>query len=168
MQIDLGPFRKALSSLARGIACAEAAFLDEELRDAVIQRFEFTYRYEIARKSLRLVLVEAAASAGTTAPAPFSPQAASSVASSSAVARKAAPKAEKQSPLRRNFDRLVRRIGELRESSAAKTEVGEAILAYWANGFAPILASRFPKDCKMAPTFPQIISCTNPARERAI
>lgn len=59
MQIDLGSLRKALSALERGIDRAEVAPLDEELWDAVIQRFEFTY--ELAWKSLRRVLADKAA-----------------------------------------------------------------------------------------------------------
>ena len=42
MQIDLGSFRKVLAALERCVARAEVAPLDEEPRDSVIQRFEFT------------------------------------------------------------------------------------------------------------------------------
>jgi hypothetical protein len=48
--IDISSFRKAIHSLERGLARAEMAPLDEELRDRAIQRFEYTY--ELAWKSL--------------------------------------------------------------------------------------------------------------------
>ena len=54
MQIDLGNFRKALDSLAKGLARSESNLGDELLRDGVIQRFE--YSYELAWKSLKRVL----------------------------------------------------------------------------------------------------------------
>jgi nucleotidyltransferase substrate binding protein (TIGR01987 family) len=60
MRIDLSSFAKALASLDRGIARSQGSVGDEELRDAVIQRFEFSY--ELAWKSLRRVLVEEAPS----------------------------------------------------------------------------------------------------------
>jgi nucleotidyltransferase substrate binding protein (TIGR01987 family) len=56
MPLDLTSFEKALVSLARAIARSEQAPADEELRDAVIQRFEFTY--ELAWKSLKRRLEE--------------------------------------------------------------------------------------------------------------
>lgn len=52
--IDLSSFRKAIHSLERGLARAEMAPLDEELRDGAIQRFEYTY--ELAWKSLKRIL----------------------------------------------------------------------------------------------------------------
>ena len=61
MTIDLSSFEKALASLDRGMARSLANPEDEELRDAVIQRFE--YSYELAWKSLRRVLISEAASA---------------------------------------------------------------------------------------------------------
>ena len=60
MMIDLSSFRKALDSLDRGLARAEAIPGEEELRDGAIQRFE--YSYELAWKSLRRVLEAEAAS----------------------------------------------------------------------------------------------------------
>lgn len=51
MTLDLAPLEKALDSLGRGIARAQSAPADEELRDAVIQRFEFTY--ELCWKMLK-------------------------------------------------------------------------------------------------------------------
>lgn len=49
--LDLSSFQKALASLGRAIARSEQAPADEELRDAVIQRFEFTF--ELAWKTLK-------------------------------------------------------------------------------------------------------------------
>ncbi len=43
MLLDLSSFQKALASLDRAAVRAQAAAGDEELRDAVIQRFEYTY-----------------------------------------------------------------------------------------------------------------------------
>jgi len=58
--IDLSSFEKAVNTLDRAIVRAREAPRDEELRDAVIQRFEYTH--ELAWKSLERVLEEAAAS----------------------------------------------------------------------------------------------------------
>ena len=41
--LDLTSLRRALASLDRGCVRSQAAPEDEELRDAVIQRFEFSY-----------------------------------------------------------------------------------------------------------------------------
>lgn len=41
--LDITPLEKALDSLERGLARATRAPDDEELRDACIQRFEFTF-----------------------------------------------------------------------------------------------------------------------------
>ena len=43
MNLDFTPLEKALITLKRGIDRAIAAPNDEELRDAVIQRFEYSY-----------------------------------------------------------------------------------------------------------------------------
>lgn len=51
MSLDLSPFIKALTSLERALARSAGAPEDEELRDACIQRFEFTY--ELAWKMLK-------------------------------------------------------------------------------------------------------------------
>ncbi len=53
-EIDLGPLEKALSRLSFGIERATDNPDDEELRDAVIQRFE--YSFELSWKMLRRVL----------------------------------------------------------------------------------------------------------------
>jgi nucleotidyltransferase substrate binding protein (TIGR01987 family) len=60
MAIDLSAFRAALASLDRGLARAESDRGDEEVRDGVIQRFE--YSYELAWKSLKRILEAEAAS----------------------------------------------------------------------------------------------------------
>lgn len=51
MRLDLTSVEKALASLQRAIARSKEAPDDEELRDAVIQRFEFTF--ELAWKTLK-------------------------------------------------------------------------------------------------------------------
>lgn len=51
MVLDLSSFHKALASLGRAVARSQQAPDDEELRDAVIQRFEFTF--ELAWKMLK-------------------------------------------------------------------------------------------------------------------
>lgn len=51
MKLDLGSFEKALASLERAIRRSSAEVNDEELRDAVIQRFEYTY--ELSWKMLK-------------------------------------------------------------------------------------------------------------------
>jgi len=56
MKLDLTPFEKALVSLQKGMARLASAPDDEEVRDACIQRFEFTY--ELAWKMLRRRLKE--------------------------------------------------------------------------------------------------------------
>ncbi len=49
--LDLSPLQKALAALDRGLVRWTAAPQDEELRDACIQRFEFTF--ELSWKMLR-------------------------------------------------------------------------------------------------------------------
>lgn len=51
MKLDLSSFEKALNSLARAIARSQEAPGDDELRDSVIQRFEYTY--ELSWKMLK-------------------------------------------------------------------------------------------------------------------
>lgn len=51
MKLDLSSLKRALASLERGIVRSVAAAADEELRDAVIQRFE--YCYELSWKMLK-------------------------------------------------------------------------------------------------------------------
>jgi nucleotidyltransferase substrate binding protein (TIGR01987 family) len=51
MRLDLTSVYKALASLARAVVRSRNAPEDEELRDAVIQRFDFTF--ELAWKTLK-------------------------------------------------------------------------------------------------------------------
>jgi nucleotidyltransferase substrate binding protein (TIGR01987 family) len=51
MKLDFSPLQKALNSLNRAIVRSQQAPDDEELRDAVIQRFEYTY--ELSWKMLK-------------------------------------------------------------------------------------------------------------------
>jgi len=51
MNLDFSALEKAVSSLERGVERASSALGDEELRDAVIQRFEYTY--ELCWKMLK-------------------------------------------------------------------------------------------------------------------
>lgn len=51
MKLDLSSFNKALKSLKRAILRSQEETGDEELRDAVIQRFEYTY--EISWKMIK-------------------------------------------------------------------------------------------------------------------
>lgn len=51
MPLDLTSFEKALRSLERAVVRSQKAPQDEELRDAVIQRFE--YSYEISWKMMK-------------------------------------------------------------------------------------------------------------------
>lgn len=51
MKLDLSSFDKALKSLERSLLRSQKDVLDEELRDAVIQRFEYTY--EISWKMMK-------------------------------------------------------------------------------------------------------------------
>ena len=54
MLLDLSSFNSALSSLERALLRAQGLPADEELRDACIQRFE--YSFELAWKMLKLRL----------------------------------------------------------------------------------------------------------------
>lgn len=56
MSLDLSPLEKALASLNRALVRALAAPGDEELRDACIQRFEYTF--ELCWKMLKRQLEE--------------------------------------------------------------------------------------------------------------
>ena len=51
MSLDLSSLKKAVASLERAIVRARPVPADEELRDAVIQRFEYTF--ELAWKMLK-------------------------------------------------------------------------------------------------------------------
>lgn len=60
MALDLSSFGKALNNLNRALVRAAAAPEDEELRDACIQRFEYTF--ELCWKTLKRQLEEEVAS----------------------------------------------------------------------------------------------------------
>ena len=62
MQLDLSSWKRALDSLERGIARSVAAPADDELRDAVIQRFEYCYElsWKMLKRHLEQVIPDAA------------------------------------------------------------------------------------------------------------
>ena len=62
MALDTTSFAKAVERLQEGLARHRAEPLDEQLRDGLIQRFEFTY--ELSHKTLRRYLRETTASPG--------------------------------------------------------------------------------------------------------
>jgi len=63
MQLDLTSWKRALASLERAIRRSTASPKDEELRDAVIQRFE--YSYELSWKMLKRHLEQVVADPGS-------------------------------------------------------------------------------------------------------
>jgi nucleotidyltransferase substrate binding protein (TIGR01987 family) len=60
MAVDLIPLGNALARLREGLARHQREPGDEQLRDGLIQRFEFTY--ELSHRTLRRFLKESAAS----------------------------------------------------------------------------------------------------------
>jgi nucleotidyltransferase substrate binding protein (TIGR01987 family) len=60
MPLDSTPLRNAVQRLREGLARHQAEPTDEQLRDGLIQRFEFTY--ELSHRLLRRYLTEIAAS----------------------------------------------------------------------------------------------------------
>lgn len=58
MELDLTPLRSALTKLNEGLARYESDTSDEQIRDGLIQRFEFTY--ELAHKMLKRYLRDTA------------------------------------------------------------------------------------------------------------
>jgi len=56
MRLDFTSLEKALASLSRAIQRSQAVRQDEELRDAVIQRFEYTYElcWKMLKRQLEL------------------------------------------------------------------------------------------------------------------
>ena len=60
MNLDFSALEKAVASLERGVNRSSLAVEDEELRDAVIQRFEYTY--ELCWKMLKRQIEAEAAS----------------------------------------------------------------------------------------------------------
>jgi nucleotidyltransferase substrate binding protein (TIGR01987 family) len=61
MALDFQPLTKALASLDKALVRAKAAVADEELRDACIQRFEFSF--ELCWKMIKRTLVHGGESA---------------------------------------------------------------------------------------------------------
>lgn len=59
ISLDLGPFNNAIARLAEGIARYDQDTSDTQIRDGLIQRFEFTY--EISHKMLKRYLEMASA-----------------------------------------------------------------------------------------------------------
>lgn len=59
MKIDLSPLERAIARLAEGLERWRAAPEDDQLRDGLIQRFEFTY--ELCHRMLRRYLESVAA-----------------------------------------------------------------------------------------------------------
>jgi nucleotidyltransferase substrate binding protein (TIGR01987 family) len=58
MPLDFSPLEKAINSLNRALVRAVAALGDEELRDACIQRFEYTFElcWKMLKRQLELEL----------------------------------------------------------------------------------------------------------------
>ncbi len=54
MTLDISPFEKAIVRLSEGLARYELDVTDEQIRDGLIQRFEFTY--ELSHKMLKRFL----------------------------------------------------------------------------------------------------------------
>lgn len=59
MPLDFTPLANAVARLREGLGRHQAAPADEQLRDGLIQRFEFTY--DLAHKMIRRALEKAAA-----------------------------------------------------------------------------------------------------------
>jgi len=59
MALDFTPFANAVARLGEGLARYHSDVADSQIRDGLIQRFEFTY--DLAHKMLRRVLEAAAA-----------------------------------------------------------------------------------------------------------
>jgi len=61
MTLNIAPLANAVTRLREGLERCRAAPQDEQLRDGLIQRFEFTY--ELSHKMLRRYLAEISSSA---------------------------------------------------------------------------------------------------------
>ena len=64
MSVDLSPLNKAIERLHEGLARHLSEPEDAQLRDGLIQRFEFTF--DLAHKTLRRVIEERSAGDGQT------------------------------------------------------------------------------------------------------
>jgi nucleotidyltransferase substrate binding protein (TIGR01987 family) len=69
MPLDAIPLRNAVQRLREGLARHQAEPSDEQLRDGLIQRFEFTYG--LSHRMLRRFLMQAAASPDAVVQMPF-------------------------------------------------------------------------------------------------
>src|SRR6266478_4385219 len=69
MKLDITSFGNAVRRLREGLARYERDPTDEQIRDGLIQRFEFTY--ELSHKMLRRYLKETAASPDEIERMPF-------------------------------------------------------------------------------------------------
>ena len=69
MPFDATPLRNAVQRLREGLARHQAEPTDEQLRDGLIQRFEFTY--ELSHRILRRYLAETAGSPDDVTQMPF-------------------------------------------------------------------------------------------------
>ncbi len=69
MTIDISAFEKAISRLTEGLARYEQDIADEQIRDGLIRRFEFTY--ELSHKMLKRYLESETPSPGMYDSMPF-------------------------------------------------------------------------------------------------
>lgn len=69
MTLDISTLSSAVDRLAEGLARYELDTTDDQIRDGLIQRFEFTY--ELCHKMLKRYLMAASPSPDTIEPLPF-------------------------------------------------------------------------------------------------
>ncbi len=69
MKLDITPLVKAVSKLEEGYARYQSDISDEQIRDGLIQRFEFTY--ELSHKMLKRYIESVSASPAEYDNAPF-------------------------------------------------------------------------------------------------
>lgn len=69
MTLDLAPLHKMIARLEEGLLRYQLDVSDTQIRDGLVQRFEFTY--EISRKMLKRFLEQTAASPEQFYPKPF-------------------------------------------------------------------------------------------------
>ncbi len=69
MKLDLGPLNKAINRLKEGYNRYQLDITDEQIRDGLVQRFEFTY--ELSHKMLKRYLESTSASPDEFDNAPF-------------------------------------------------------------------------------------------------